>query len=334
MALKLKLKRAFLKGKKFLKKNGPTICTVLGCVGVVATGALAWHERARCDEILSELSEDAGIGEVVSATWKTWVPVVGLGVLSIGAIVLSNGLSRKQIAALCATNAMSTGALLRTREEIDMKMAKIQDDVANIEALGLPDEERRQGIFESDCDNNVVCLNPDGDLYFDDWTGIWFRQLPSVVEAAYYNFNRMYAQDGTASLYDLYSMWGFGSKNAWSPLMPNANKFKEIGWEHYIAANKKNIRLMDEEDVVAAGTGEDFIDFRETNGKHMRIFGLGNTVSAWPRDGGYTRITYLYVPHELYIPFMNDDDLDMYMYNASYFGQMRFDPKLVSHRDY
>lgn len=326
MGFKQSIKSALLKSKKFIRKNGPTICTVVGCVGVAATGVLAWHGRAKCDEILAELDDDATIFDKVRKTAKAWGPVVGVGALSIGAIILSNGLSKKQIAALTLSNAMSTGAIMRTKEAIEMRADKIRNDISKLD--GLPDEERRQGIFESDCDNFVYCLNPDGELYQDDFTGIWFRQLPEIVEHGYYAFNRDYAQDGSATLYQLYKHWGFGDSD-WCPDKIK-KEFKDIGWERYIAFDPNF------DDGTKESSGEEFIDFREINGKMMRIFGYGNTVSDWHKEktGSHTRITYLYVPHMMFNPSMSDDDFQAYMYNASWFGNRRFERDILVYGEF
>lgn len=322
MSIKEKLAKAAFKTKKFLKNNGPTICTVVGCVGVVATGVLAWHGRAKCDEILTEEDEDLGVFGKIVKTVPAWAPVVGVGVLSMGAIILSNGLSKKQIAALATCNAMNAGALMRTKESIDERTKEIKEYVKSQQKdlNELPDNERREMIFENDCDNFVVCLDPDGELYWDDWADIWFRQKSEIVESAYFTLNREYARDNVVSLHRLYELWGFENSD-WARVGIKPD-FKDIGWEKYEAFDPR----LDDKSVA---TGIDFIDFRETNDKMTRIFGAANTVSDWPKKGAYTRITYQYVPNVLFRPDMSDDDLDEYFWNMSFIGNARFDSEFA-----
>jgi len=297
MELNLKLKRIIFEGKKALLTHGPTICTVAGCVGVAATGVLAWTGRAKCDEIMAEMEDDAPLGTILKATWKGWVPPVAVGVLSIGAIILSNGLSRKQISALIATNACNAAALCRTSESIKERMDAINETskLNNEEdVLALPDGERRELIFENDCDNDVICLNPDGVVYWDDWTNIYFRQLPSVVENGYFQFNRLYTKNRSINLYKLYELWGFND-SIWSQA-GISHKFKSIGFEQFVK--------FDDECIFDGN--EMFIDFREICGKKAIMFGGDDTIPLEDRKKYVTRITYLFAPHVLYSAYRFD----------------------------
>lgn len=316
---KTKLTRAAIKAKRGIVKYGPTACTIIGCIGVVATGVLAWRGRAKCDEILCEMPDDAPIGDILKATWKTWTPTIVVGAASIGAIVLSNGLSKRQIAALVTSNAMTTGALFRTKESINERMKEVETHEKEIK--GLSDPDRQQAIFESDCDLNIICLNPDGVIYYDDWTNVWFRQLPSVVEKGYYTYNREYADLGWVSIHRLYELWGF-NKSDWSQIGIKT-KFKDIGFERYLP-------FEDDKDFVdqyTSPSGEDFIDFKETCGKKSRIFGKESADDAiWSdlQKDYATRITYIYAPHTLYKPYMSMSDFEEYTWNMSFSGNRRF----------
>ena len=313
---KTKLIGAAIKAKRGIVKYGPTACTVLGCVGVAATGVLAWRGRAKCDDILSSMDPEAPLTEKVKATWKAWVPPVAVGAASAGAIIFGHALSRKQIAALIAVNAANTGVLLRTKESIDERIKEVR--AHEKEMAALPDNERKQAIFESDCDLNIVCLDPDGNVYWDDWTGIWFRQRSDVVERAYYAFNREYADLGWVSIARLYELFGFG-KSEWAQTGIK-HKFSDIGFERYLPFEQDKDFI----DQYTTPSGEDFIDFREICGKKMRIYGKSEDDIIWDRGGDATRITYSFIPHTLYKPYMTAGEFDEYAWNMSFSGNRRF----------
>lgn len=320
MGFKQKIARGLIKAKKAVIVHGPTVCTVLGCIGVAATGILAWQGRAKCDDILDEMPNDATALDKIKATAKAWGPAAAVGAISMGAIVLSNGLSRKQMAALITCNAANTSALMRTSEAIKERSKTISD--ANKKALLITDEEdRRQMIFESDCDLNIICLDPDGIVYWDDWADIYFRQKPEVVEKGYYAFNREYADLGWVSIHRLYELWGF-NKSDWSQIGIKT-KFKDIGFERYLPFEEDK----DFVDQYTSPSGEDFIDFKETCGKKSRIFGKESADDAiWSdlQKDFATRITYIYAPHTLYKPYMSMSDFEEYTWNMSFSGNRRF----------
>lgn len=320
MNFNVMLKQAAFRAKKAVMTYGPSVCTVAGCIGVAATGVLAWKGRAKCDDILAGIGDKADAIAKIKYTSKAWLPPVIVGGVSCGAIILSHTLSKKQITALLAINAANTGIILQTKESIDKRLREVSArERENGTFSYVNDEDRQQAIFESDCDLNIVCLDPDGRIYWDDYTGIWFRQKPEVVEKAYSTFNGEYSKLGWVSIYRLYELFGFG-KSDWAQTK-SKHKYQDIGFERYIPFDNDKDFI----DQYTAPTGEDYIYFRETCGKRQRTFGIDDPVKMadWSIKEEATRITYSYTPHVLYKPYMTACEFDNYM-NASLAGNMRF----------
>lgn len=326
MAIKDILRKAAGKTYVTFRKHGPAICTVVGCVCVAGTGVLAFMGGMKADEILDKMPEDSTTVDKVKATWKAWVPPVAVGAVGVGAIILGNGLSRRQISALITTSAMNAAAITRTGEEVNERMKEIKNaeaDALKEERALANKEERWRSIFENDCDMDIVCLDPDGDIYYDDWTGIFFRQKRDIVEKAYYTFNKLYQERTRAELSLLYKLFGFENRNnKWDPgHIPSS--FNDIGWEIYTAFDPEidGIDTIDEHSC----TGESWIDFREINDGKSRIFGSTISDVDWKPLDDITKITYVFAPHALYTPYMSEKEADEYCYNMSFSGNRRYE---------
>ena len=94
-------------GKAF-KKAAPTIFSCLGAIGVVATTTLAIkatpkalkHFETAQKEKNSQTSEKLTRMETIAVCWRCYIPAAATGIVTIGLIVGSNVLNRRQQASL------------------------------------------------------------------------------------------------------------------------------------------------------------------------------------------------------------------------------------------
>lgn len=89
---------------RFLRKHGGTILAVAASVGVVATAIETGKATIKAEKLV-ELNKDVpeyGMKEKVKDCWQFYIPAAVLGAGTIGCIIGSNMLSRKEIASLSA----------------------------------------------------------------------------------------------------------------------------------------------------------------------------------------------------------------------------------------
>lgn len=89
---------------RFLRKNGGTLLTIGASVGVVLTAIETGKATIKAEKLV-ELNKDVpeyGMKEKVKDCWHFYIPAAVLGAGTIGCIIGSNMLSRKEIASLSA----------------------------------------------------------------------------------------------------------------------------------------------------------------------------------------------------------------------------------------
>ena len=98
------------KSKVFLKKNGSTILTVAGGVGVVATSVMAVKATPKALYLLEQAKEEKGKEltkfEVVQVAGPVYIPSIIMGISTIACIFGANALNKRQQAALMSAYAL------------------------------------------------------------------------------------------------------------------------------------------------------------------------------------------------------------------------------------
>ena len=244
------------KTKRFIVKNGGSICTALGCVGVVATGVLSYMAGAKCDKILSDLNEemdgDPSFKDKVVALAPSVAPAVIVGGMSIATIIFGRGLDRKQILLLASSNATLSATLFDLKRTVKERLGEEE----YYEMLREKADKERSDIkiFDEGADESfwddelgIVTLDDHGALFnlLDGYDSIWFRQDPAIVYSAGEAINRDLKKDGFVSKEDYFLYLGFDpfdipekfTYNGWSAYQIN----KEIGCEEIeIVPTKKD----------------------------------------------------------------------------------------------
>ena len=153
-----------------LKKHSPTILTVLGTGGVIATSVLAVKATPKAlillDEAKREKGDELTVIEAVKAAWTPYIPAVIVGASTIACIVGINCLSTRNQASL-----MSAYALLdNSYKEYRNKVIETHGEEADINV--------RNEIIRSKYDPNVEIQN--GTEWFFD--GLSMRYFKSTMD--------------------------------------------------------------------------------------------------------------------------------------------------------
>ena len=185
--------------KHFIKRFSPTILTILGAVGVVATSVLTVKATPEAEMRINErLSEEPDLFptltplEKVKTVWPCYVPAAITGLGSIICIFGANGLSKKSQASIA-----SAYMLL---EQASKEYQKKTKELCGVE---MHRKIKRAIVSEKPCP-----YQPSAEtlIFYEENYGEFFERTYDEVRDAEYQLNRLFALNGEATLNDFYDL--------------------------------------------------------------------------------------------------------------------------------
>ena len=246
--------------KKFVKKNGSTILTVLGAAGVVGTAVLAVKATPKAMELIEQAKEEKGEElskwEVVQVAGPTYIPSILLGTVTITSIFGANLLSRRTQASL-----MSAYALLdQTHKEYKNKVKELYGEdgdklIRTSVAKDNYDEEDKEE-YEDEYDDGKT-------LFYDEFSKRYYRVTNETQLRAEYEINKMLSETGGASLNDYYDLLeidrqDYGEFMGWS-----AAQMYELYWDSWLHFRHIKVEMDDGMECWIIDYTEPFIDYEE-----------------------------------------------------------------------
>lgn len=189
------------RSKLFVDRNAPTILTVIGGVGVIVTAVLAAKETPKALEVLRAAKEEKGEEltktETVLTAAPAYIPAIVTGAATIACIFGANTLNKHQQATL-----MSAYALLdNSYKEYKKKVEQLYGEEA--------DAQVRAEIAKDHIDEADISEEDDGkSLFYDYFSGRYFRATIEQVQRAEYNLNRSLFTRDYAYLNEFYEDLG------------------------------------------------------------------------------------------------------------------------------
>lgn len=198
----MKLDTRFQVVSKYLSKHTPTILTGLGIIGVATTAVMAAKRTPRAIEELQVREEykqehyDESLTFVEKALVVTpvYLPVILMGAATMSCIYGANYYNKKRQAALVGAYTYLNSCYSDYRSKVnelygvdaDVKVkASINKDIYDEIELGEVD-------------------NEDGyELYFEEYTGRYFKMDPNKLPNILYDINKFYNFGGELSLNDV-----------------------------------------------------------------------------------------------------------------------------------
>lgn len=186
------------RSKLFLSRNGSTILTCLGGVGVVATTVTAVTATPKALQLLNKAEEEKGekltVLEVVQTAAPVYIPTVLLGASTLACIFGANILSKRRQASLA-----SAYALIDTSyKEYKKKVIELYGEDA--------DKEVREEIAKDKYDEIEMSLSDGKQLFYDEFSGRYFESTFAEVQRAEYHLNRNLQLSGYACLNEFYDL--------------------------------------------------------------------------------------------------------------------------------
>ena len=198
--------------KMFVKKNGPTILTCIGSVGVVITSVMAIKATPKAIVLLEDARNEKGDNltkfEKIMVAGPAYIPTIIVGTSTIACVFGANILNQRQQAAL-----MSAYALLdSTYKEYKSKVVDLYSEEADSRVKKEIAKDKYLG------DDKLV----DNDaLFYDEFSGRYFESTNVKVLKAEYETNKKISNHGGACLNDFYRALGleptkYGDRLGWS----------------------------------------------------------------------------------------------------------------------
>lgn len=218
------------------RKDAPTLMCVGAAIGVVATVYFAVKAKPKADEILAErkkeldeieevkvekvetedgvweekevklseedkktLKQKANVTCAIKMT-KVVLPAVIAGGTTIFLIFMANHINVKRLSAMGVAYKISSDELKKYKE----KTKEIVGEKKEGEIRDAASTDRINEVYGDGSDWKVYDTGKGDLLYFDKWSGRFFRSSANVIEAAVNEVNRLALANDFASLNDYY----------------------------------------------------------------------------------------------------------------------------------
>ena len=198
--------------KRFIKRNAPTILTVAGGVGVVATSVIAVKATSKALTLLKEAEKEKGeeltLTEKVVVAGPSYIPSVLVGASTIACIFGANILNKHQQAALMSAYAFLDNSYKEYRKKVSELYGEEADDNVRTE------------ISKDKYDKADIPKDNGDMLFFDEFSGGFFRSTMEKVLRAQNLVNRDLVMQYYCTLNDYYGYLG----------LPKVEEGYDIGW--------------------------------------------------------------------------------------------------------
>lgn len=243
------------RSKLFINRNGGTILTVIGGVGVVATTIMAVKATPKAVELLEQAKQDKGDEltklEIVKVAGPVYIPTIITGASTIACIFGANKLNKRQQASL-----MSAYALLDSSyKDHKRKVTELYGEDANhqVSAEIAKEKYAEEGIS----------TRPDKILFYDDYSGRYFESTMEDVIKAQYAINRAISERDGASINEWFleldmPPMEYGDSIGWSGGMLN-----DYQWSKWLDFTHKKVLIDDDlECIIITFSTDPLFDFQ------------------------------------------------------------------------
>ena len=251
MSIKQTMQRAMYKSAACLKRNSPTILTVIAAVGVVGTTVAAIKATPKAMKLLKKASDEKNDDltklEVVKIAAPVYIPTVAIGVSTIACMFGANALNRKQQAALVSAYALVSNSY----KEYKDKLKELYGEEAHQNVVDSIVKEKAKDVkitSESLCCASSLDVNEDESairLFYDEFSQRYFESTLAKVIGAEYHLNRNFNLRGYCDVNEWYDFLGFTCTGADDYIGWSACKFYEDGMEPWIEFNHLEVQLDD-----------------------------------------------------------------------------------------
>ena len=226
--------------KKFLRRNSSTILTCVGAVGVVATSVMAVKATPKALTLIDAATEEKGEKltkfEVVKVAGPAYIPAIITGAATIACIMGSNVISRHQQASLMSAYALLDSQYKEYREKVD----EIYGDEAGKKVRGEIVKDKYTG--------DDLSLEDDKDLFYDFFSGRYFKSTMEQVLRAEYEVNRALYVNYSVGVNEFYEALGLEPMPEFENIGWSCGQIEEMYWHNWIEFDHEETVLDEDAD--------------------------------------------------------------------------------------
>ena len=251
MSIKQTARRAMYKSAVYLKRNSPTILTVIAAVGVVGTTVTAIKATPKAMKLLEKASDEKNDEltklEVVKIAAPVYIPTMAIGVSTIACMFGANALNRKQQAALVSAYALVSNSY----KEYKDKLKELYGEEAHQNIVDSIMKEKAKDVkitSESLCCASSLDVNEDESairLFYDEFSQRYFESTLAKVVQAEYHLNRNFNLRQYCDVNEWYDFLGLPRTGSEDYIGWSAYKFYEDSMEPWIEFNHREVQLDD-----------------------------------------------------------------------------------------
>ncbi len=210
--MKHNLEGIYYNSCRYLKRQSPTILSVMGAAGVVITTASAIKSTPKAIKLLdnrkSEKCDDLTTFEVLQEVSPIYVPTVLFGLATISCIFGANFLNKHNQAMLTSAYGMLEQSYRRYREAActvfgEDADSKIKAEMARDTYISSNGIIKNYKVYDPSSDNSSEKV-----LFFDIYSNRYFESTLLSVINAQYHINRNLAGKGCVTLNEYYDFLG------------------------------------------------------------------------------------------------------------------------------
>lgn len=240
----------------FLKRNGSTILTCIGGVGVIATSIMAVKATPKALRLLEEAKQEKEEKltklEVVKVAGPAYIPATIMGVATIASIFGANMLNTRHQASMASAYAL----LNESYKEYKAKVVELYGEEVDLKI--------KKEIAKDKYEEGKVTVEESKELFFDDFSGRYFQSTLYDVQQAEYRLNRELIMRDYVNLNEFYEWLGIPPIDAGYELGWSKGANFATYWQEWVDFTHSKVEMEDGMEChIIQMLGEPVPDFEE-----------------------------------------------------------------------
>lgn len=223
--------------KVFIKRNSPTILTVLGGAGVIGTAVLAVKATPKAMQLLEQAEKEKGEEltkiETVKVAGPAYIPAAITGVGTLACIFGANVLNKRQQAAMTSAYTLLENAY----KEYKNKVTELYGEEAD---KAVREEIAKDHYKESDIEPEDNKL-----LFYDQFSEQYFNATMEDVIKAEYEINRRISLWGGVYLNEFYELLNIPQPDYGEHLGWSSGTLMDMAWSDWLDFEHEKVELDD-----------------------------------------------------------------------------------------
>lgn len=218
-----------------LRKYIPTILSIIGVGGVIATSALTAKATLKSKDIFEK--EDLTKFEKAKNASRNYIPAVCIGLGTATCIITANILNIKNQAAIISASGFIADSFTTYKSKVkELYGEEAHQNIVN--AIMVEKAEDKKIYYADICGNGCLEFGnkEEKHVFYLTCADIFFESTVTKVIQAEYHLNRNYMLRGFAPLAELYEFLGL-----------NPNDIPDIGWNMELQDRAENLGWASED---------------------------------------------------------------------------------------